>query len=193
MKLTTIAGFLVAAGIIALSVPACARFPSGAGTNGNGDVFLTDITITEPTGTSQTEITNQGLMFLSGTIDSSHHIKCIDQDSSTEVLCQEDVRASDLTPSVRMESLTIAAPYTGSETKTVKAYVSPGAPATGTDCAISDVTSTAYDGRPLTFVKINGGGNVSVNALTALNSGNSGWVNSSTATVLSMWRHGGGL
>lgn len=167
----------------------------GVGSGGGGDVFLTDVTVTNPVASSQTNMPfSIGLPFAPGTIDASHHIKCVDNATSLEIPCQEDNQASDLTPTLRFEGLEGVFPSaTASEVKALKVYVSAGAPTTGTDIAVSDITATSYD-FPVAFTDINGvSGTWTASPLDALNSGNTGWVNKTTPTVMGMWRHGGGL
>ena len=162
---------------------------------GGAPVFLTDVTMTDQSGAGWTNAPLQmGLPFAPAVIDSSHSLSVVDQDTSVAMLCDEPNRASDLTPNIRFEAVRCINPSgTASEAKSLKAYVVSGAPASGTDIAVGDITGTAYD-CSISLTKINGtAGTWTASPLTALSSGNSGWVNSTTPTVLGKTMSGGGI
>jgi hypothetical protein len=136
--------------------------------------------------------------FGSSKIDASHRVKVIDNDTSSEILCQEDNRVSDVNSSTRFESLTcVTAAATANEQKSLSIYSSNTTPVTGVDITLSDIntyfSSISYD-LPVTFQNLNGSGNDYTASLnTGLTSGHAGWVNRTTPTVLGMYRSGGGL
>lgn len=178
--------------------PAGAILLSGAPLPAGPDVFLTNATLVNPVASTQTNVPfTVPVPVAASTLDSSHSIKVVDQDTSLAISCQEDNRASDIT-TLRFTTISCIDPsMTASEQKSLKVYVTSGAPAGGTDIAISDITSAftaaSYD-LPVTLTNINGvSGTWSASLATALASGNSGWVNKSTNTVLGKWRNGGGL
>ena len=181
---------------VSLVLPTGAWRPrGGGGGGGSSDVLLSDATVVESTGSTQTSVPiSLGVPLASGIVTGSNSLKVVDQDSGLPILCQEDSRASDLTPAVRFTALTCIDPtLTANETKSLKIYTTASAPSTGTDIAVSDITATAYD-EPVSVTNINGvSGTWTASPLTALSSGNSGWVNATTPTVPGTSRSGGGL
>ena len=188
------------AGILALSsLPAFAVLIPGASSGGgSGGSLPSMLTVIEPTGSAQTNMPfTMGIPVAQGVLDSSHSIQV--NDGATTLNCDENNRASDLSPAIRFVSLTCIVPSaTSGEVKQLVPTVVPGAPATGIDITVSDIASaftasSSYD-VPVTFTDINGVPGTSTASLAAaLASGKSGWINRSTNTVMGKFRSGGGL
>lgn len=186
----------LAASALIASAPTLARLHGGISTGGGGN--LTTATVINPVASPQTNMPyTQGLAFAPNAISASQHVEATDPGTGLAIPCQEDNRYSDRT-SVRGESLTCIFPsVTSSQTKNPTYAVAAGAPATGTDITVGEIsawlTLNSYN-LTVDFLKINGvAGTTTADLASALASGNSGWVNTTTATVMGKYRGGGGL
>lgn len=176
-------------------------FRGGVGVVVSPPAGLTNMVAIETTGGTQTNVPfTIGVPFASGTITSSQKIQAVDGISGNPLTCDETNRYSDLgnagnsyTPTVRGTTLTCIIPsLTASTTDTIALSVVSGAPSTsGTDLTTANITSTSYD-NSISIVNKHGT-TETASPLTALSSGNTAWVNTTTAAVLGKWRTGGGL
>lgn len=160
---------------------------------------LTNMVMVETQSLSETNVPfTIGVPLAPSVLDASHHIVATSGVNGA-LTCQEDNRASDLTPSVRMTTLSCINPSLGSGvTDTIALTVAAGAPASGPDISVANLqaantaSSTKDFNSKVTIVDASGNTFVA-SPLDALNSGNSGWVNTTTATVMGKWRTGGGV
>ncbi len=153
------------------------------------------LTVITPVGSAQANLpfTIWAFPCREETLDSSHSIQV--KDGATTLSCDENNRASDLSPSVRFVSLTCIIPSARSgEVKQLCPHGRGWRPReTGTDIAISDITAaftaaSSYD-VPVTFTNINGvPGTWTASLAAALASGHNGWINKSTKYLL--WASG---
>jgi hypothetical protein len=173
----------------------------GQGGGGGGDVLLTAATCVNPAGSSQSSLVcSGGIPFGSTQMDSTKRLKVVDNDTGTEIPCQEDNRVTDLSgTAVRFEGyVCLTTSATANEAKQLTMYASSSSgPISGTDITVSDITSylSGLGKNPtVTLLNLNNSGNDYTASLnTALTSGNSGWVNKATPTVMGTYRSGGGL
>ena len=160
---------------------------------------LTNVTVVEKTGSTQSNaVFSLGVPFAAGAIDSSHHIQAVfdPTSSATTLACDENNRFSDLTPAVRGTTLSCVIPSLAAHaTKQIALSVVSGAPNACVggcqDIAISDIVATSY--ANLATIVNKHGTTETADPRTALTSGNTSYVNSSTAAVIGKWRSGGGI
>ena len=165
-----------------------------------GDAFLTEITVIEPSGKPQAnEALTFGLPLAPGRMTAGQSLKVVDPDTGSQIPCEDDNRASDITTGIRFETPTCILPkQNGGTTKTLKAYITNAPPPTGTDITISDIT-TAFAAASsfdvvATFTNVNGAeGNWTASLVAALSTAKTGFANGTTSAVLGKYRSGGGL
>jgi hypothetical protein len=188
---------------LALSaVAADARGLHGGGPSGAPPApgLVSYATATNPSSSSQTNMPfTLGVPYDSGVLDGTKAIAVVDSVTGLTIPCDENNRASDLGSNVRHESVSCVdtGTLTGNEVRAFQITTVAGAPATGTDISISDITSAftaaSYD-FPVSFININGGtGTWTASLATALASGNTSWINTTTNAVLGKYRSGGGI